>query len=65
MALDAQPLTPEAPSATRPTGTAARRGRRGRVGQPPRAAVRRRFDEAALAAAVRELRTSRRGRARS
>jgi hypothetical protein len=59
MALDAQPLTSEARSAARPR-TIAPRGRGARVRQPARAAVRRRFDEAALAAAIRELRTHRR-----
>lgn len=59
MVLDAQP----SPSRTRPATTSpgldATRGRPGAVRRPSRAAVRRRFDEAALAAAVRELRTHR------
>ncbi len=63
MALDAQPLTPGARTPTRSTATAVRRGHAAREREPVRAAVRRRFDEAALAAAIRELRTHRRSRA--
>jgi len=57
MVLDAQPLTSEVRSASGATTTATHRGHRVRMRQPRRAAVRRRFDEAALAAAIRELRT--------
>ena len=62
MVLDAQP----SPSTTRPATASpvpdALRGRAVRVRPAARAAVRRRFDEAALAAAVRELRTHRHSR---
>lgn len=60
MAPDAQPSLSEARSPATATATAGqRRGRTTRVRQPARAAVRRRFDEAALAAAIRELSTRR------
>jgi len=61
MALDAQPSPPKARSTTPPLGTGAARGRTG-ARPSARAALRRRFDEAALAAAVRELRTHRHSR---
>ncbi len=60
MALDAQRLTPEPrPLLTGSTPTTGPLARGARARRPIRAAVRRRFDEAALAAAVRELRTRR------
>jgi hypothetical protein len=63
MALDAQPSLSEARSPTTSTAAAApRRGRSARVCEPVRDAVRRRLDEAALAAAVRELSTRRHSR---
>jgi hypothetical protein len=62
MALDVAPLTPAARTPSGMTGAAVRRGR-GAPERRRRAAVRRRFDEAALAAAIRELRTHRRSRA--
>ena len=59
MAFDAQPSPLKARPVTPPLGTGAACGRV--VGARPsaRAGLRRRFDEAALAAAVRELRTHR------
>jgi hypothetical protein len=63
MAPDAQSLTPVTRTPTASSATAVRRGRGARERQLARAAVRRRFDEAALAAAIRELRTRRRFRA--
>ncbi len=62
MAFDAHPSSSEPRSAT-PSTIAPGRGRSTRARQPARAAVRRRFDEAALAAAIRELRTHRPTRA--
>jgi hypothetical protein len=63
MAFDAQPSLSEARSATTsPTAVGHGRSRSARVRQPARAAVRRRFDEAALAASIRELRTHRHSR---
>ena len=60
MALDAQPSLSEARSSTTSrTAPGHGRGRAARLRQPVRAAVRRRFDEAALAAAIRELSTHR------
>lgn len=63
MALDAQspPLEVRPVTTPPPLGTAAARGRAG-VRPSARSALRRRFDEAALAAAVRELRTNRHSR---
>ena len=62
MAFDAQPSRLKA----RPVTTLPRHGavaeRAHRVRPSARAAVRRRFDEAALAAAIRELRTHRNSR---
>jgi hypothetical protein len=52
----------EARSATSTAAAQQRRGHSARVRQPARAAVRRRFDEAALAGAIRELRTYRHSR---
>ena len=63
MASDAHPSSTEPRSATPSTvQVTPARGRSARVRQPARAAVRRRFDEAALAAAIRELRTHRHSR---
>ena len=67
MALDAQPSLSEARSEARSATTSLAasgrgRGRNARVRQPVRDAVRRRFDEAALAAAIRELSTHRQTR---
>ncbi len=63
MALDTQPSSLKARPAPGSTGPAGYRGRDERRRQPVRAAVRRRFDEAALAAAIRELSTHRHTRA--
>ena len=60
MALDAQPSPLKARPVPLPPGPAAERPLR--VRPSARAALRRRFDEAALAAAVRELRTHRHSR---
>ena len=62
MAFDAQPSPLEARPVTTPPGPGAAAQRAIRVRRSARAAVRRRFDEAALAAAVRELRTHRHSR---
>ena len=63
MAFDAHASSTEPRPATPSTSMAApARGRGARVRQPARAAVRRRFDEAALAAAIRDLRTHRHSR---
>jgi hypothetical protein len=59
MTHDAQSLMPGARTPTKTPAAAAPRGPATRVRRPVRAAVRRRFDEARLAAAVRELRTHR------
>lgn len=67
MAPDAQPSLSEArsearPATTPPAAAGRGRGRSACVHEPVRAAVRRRFDEAALAAAIRELSTHRHSR---
>ena len=61
MTLDVSPLTPAARTPSTTTGAPVRRVRV--APERRRAAVRRRFDEAALAAAIRELRTGRHSRA--
>jgi len=63
MAFDAQPSPLEARPVTTSLGARAARGRAAAVRPSARAALRRRFDEAALAAAIRELRTHRQPRA--
>jgi hypothetical protein len=62
MALDAQPSPLKTRPLPLPPGRGATAKRPLRVRPSARAAVRRRFDEAALAAAIRELRTHRHSR---
>ncbi len=64
MAFDAHPSLTEARPATTPSTAAGRERGRAAPPRPVRAAVRRRCDEAALAAAIRELRTQRHARDR-